>query len=104
MKTEHTAGPWEVWDEHYEVYAGVKRNEPGQIVGAFIASLTDAAEDGDLDEYEVEANAHLIAAAPDLLAACEKALNSGAIKFANNALDRGIREDLEAAIKKARGE
>jgi hypothetical protein len=36
-----------------------------------------------------------------LLEACKSALWSGAIRFANNALDRSIKEKLEAAIAKA---
>jgi chromosome condensin MukBEF ATPase and DNA-binding subunit MukB len=37
----------------------------------------------------------------ELLEACKSALWSGAIRFANNALDRSIKEKLEAAIAKA---
>ena len=38
----------------------------------------------------------------ELVKACELALSSGAIKFADNALDRHIKATLEAALNKAK--
>ena len=52
------------------------------------------------DPGAAQANAHLIAAAPDLLAACEKVLADGGLDVPHS----DLADMLEAAIKKARGE
>jgi hypothetical protein len=87
----HTPGPWEVRDKFYIGRAGRM-------------SLAEV-KSGDVPAEDVEqhmANARLIAAAPDLLAACKAA----AMKLAHSPLDRisVAFEMLEAAIAKATGE
>lgn len=91
-RAKHTPGPWtaaDLGDGRCSVYA----HGP-------LAYLGDAAEPGD-----GMANALLMAAAPDLLAACEAAEHS----IAPLVEDRGVRlgdilEGLRSAIRKARGQ
>lgn len=69
---KHTPGPWSrARDERFrhDNSAGVRAAN-----GLYIAAALDR-NSCDLDE-EVEANARLIAAAPDLLAACREALEN----------------------------
>lgn len=90
----HTPGPWGV---HPKLSAS--ENHKGYRVadgdGFFVADVSPRDEDGD----EGGANAHLIAAAPDLLAAVKAflALDDGRA-FAHESWD-----DARAAVKKARG-
>ena len=111
--TEHTPGPWTaclngtcrckmVWCADYPV-ATVTSGEwgdPGETYGS-------------VNEDTAVANARLIAASPDLLAACEAALPD--VSLAALCLDvaapgtlvddlRGHAERFRAAIAKARGE
>ena len=88
MATEHTSGPWgrniKPARKYSTIYAG--RN-------THVAHL----ETNGLADAEIEANANLIAAAPELLEACEAALApSNRVHLGFNALDL-----LEAAIAKA---
>jgi hypothetical protein len=67
MKTRHTPGPWK-WNEHYNGLEGV-----GQSV------LKYADYEGMwLSFNNYEADAQLIAAAPELLAALERVVNEAA--------------------------
>lgn len=85
----HTPGPWkaEGWKET------VVNDSRGTTI---------ALHPGDSREYglaEVQANARLIAAAPDLLAACKLAVARNGAPHPNYVLD--VYEALEAAILKA---
>jgi hypothetical protein len=88
--SKHTPGPWEIEGHYhfgYKWISGPEHSQLAQVVWCM--------------EYEdrspsCEANAHLIAAAPDLLEALEIALD-----FAG---DAWWAEKAEAAIEKARGE
>lgn len=63
-KAQHTPGPWDGpnFNGHYwDIFPNTETF--GGNISVFRSGMTDA---------EVEANAHLIAAAPDLLAALEK--------------------------------
>ena len=101
--SEHTPGPFEVRTyDHLKSYEirSPHRHWP-------IARVMRSAGRGPLgiSEGEAEANARLIAAAPDLLEACEAALG-----FVEELEQRGIvadwsrKDQLRAAIDKARGE
>ena len=75
----HTPGPWKV--AKYQVGTVVTNYEPkeGRTVGYscgndFVADLDDGKYHKYLDEKEREANARLIAAAPDLLDALKDAV------------------------------
>ena len=67
----HTPGPWKIRkDDRYNHAYGIEKNKKG--LRSIIALINDqwlCEEHGDL-----VANARLIAAAPDLLEACEEAL------------------------------
>lgn len=90
MTTKHTPGPWHVDDDD-----GTILSEDGSEVFASHCS-------GDWHYIAaLPADRRLIAAAPDLLAACEAALQ------AMDAIDVGtswISDALRAAIAKAKGE
>jgi hypothetical protein len=84
---QHTPGPWKIQGTNQIVSTG--DFSPGQSWDTPIAMLwSNRAEHQD-------ANAHLIAAAPDLLSALEDVLKSG------TNINRAA---IEAAIAKARGE
>jgi hypothetical protein len=95
--TDHTPGPWKSrkdYDRHWiSVGRGKKQTE--------IASVLDVEIKGDVDTKATEANARLIAAAPELLAVLEQ------IKAAWDANDsHGVREEIErsfAVIAQAKG-
>ena len=90
MSTKFTPGPWEVNDDRFWVRSSVTESVVATI-------------EKDLHEKgEQQANAHLIAAAPELLAAAEFLLewcptcSVGSSGYARQ-------EQLKAAIRKARG-
>ena len=92
--TKHTPRPWLV--EGRTVYA---LNDDGY--NRFSALVQDAHTPGD----ELEANARLMAAAPELLKACEEALDDlvdeDGVYFSG---DESLVKQLRAAIAKALGE
>lgn len=90
--TKHTPGPW-------VAKRGIAAmTDPGGIakVGSWsVVSLTPSKKDGGAD-------AHLIAAAPDLLAAAERTI--AALRGTTlDAVESAALDDLRAAIAKARG-
>lgn len=102
MKNQHTPGPWEadiriaqaiVVDSHGNAVADIARHE---------FSVTEQS----YSDQRIEANAQLIASAPELLSAL-KALHSCHRAFSESeswtTLDDGARELAEAAIAKAEG-
>lgn len=102
----HTPGPWIANGHAVEQAETDKRKET-----YVIAFLRGSGFDDDRDVCEVDANARLIAAAPDLLAAAEQSLQScknwacncgiGG-EGQNNPAAVAVR-NLEAAIRKAKG-
>jgi hypothetical protein len=69
----HTPGPWDVDDDTMEIFSIT----PGHSTG-WIAKVLGNDDNGrPLTPDEMAANARLIAAAPDLLAACKLALTAG---------------------------
>ena len=115
--TEHTPGPWVVGGPWPKI--SICQPEADGDPWNFITWMWDdwAVEAPD----EVKANATLIAAAPELLEACEAALeylDHADISYANGNTHNGIDEgehyggiahcslikELRAAIKKAKGE
>lgn len=88
VMSKHTPGPWRV------IQSGMHWNNPGQINWNIAWS-----DDGELVTelvYE-EADARLIAAAPELLEACKAAADNGLD------LPNLVVYELEAAIAKATG-
>lgn len=97
-KATHTTGPWEFWvdsfdrdeaeeDQRYVVGKDAQRHDPEDTPWMY-ASVA---------ENVTKKNAVLIAAAPDLLAACERALIT-------RACDVETRDMLRAAITRATAE
>lgn len=99
-ETKHTPGPWiehsgMVWKDGPNVWP------KGESVGIPIACMDRESGNGTMPT-ERDANARLIAAAPDLL----EALGSMIHRFDHLALDSGKREAVKAglaAIAKAKG-
>lgn len=75
-KAKHTPGPWTAQKGSTLVVAGtVTKNEPWIIQGdVTCVARTDFTDDTEDDHERRVADALLIAAAPDLLAACKEAM------------------------------
>jgi len=107
-----TPGPWRLEDDAFE------KDWPGCLNGhigvnapshTLIAQVVWRMSDGDThrkDYPELQANAHLIAAAPELLEAASMALSVMEVEYiTNNRTDLAqFMEPLRAAIAKALGE
>ena len=112
---KHTPGPWALapysdCDEVINVVAGYKDLGGGQSQAHWIAECEAGVDFGDDAEAIIatnEANARLIAAAPDLLAACKDAF--GTLMHEPQITDRALwplpqtLNMLQAAIDKAEG-
>jgi hypothetical protein len=97
--SKHTEGPWtRKYQErfHHDNSAGIRAAN-----GLYIAAALDR-NSFDLDD-EVEANACLIAAAPDLLAACEASLKVMEEIPGYRDLVRDAESACRAAIARAHG-
>lgn len=90
MKTTHTKGTWYL-QEFTDAYTNIIRCDNGTNKTLFIASTPQ--NDGD----EARANAKLMAASPDLLNACNFALQG----IRNGQVDELTVNILEDAISKA---
>jgi len=91
--SKHTPGPWEIkrhYDPGYKFISAPKHSGLAQVVWCM--------EDEDRSP-ECEANAHLIAAAPDLLFALEKVYAD-----MNDDMPVRLRKVCYEAIAKAKGE
>lgn len=74
----HTPGPWLVGTSGHHVYYVNPRIEAGESIDdqrhdSVIARCTEMGPESGIPDDEITANARLIAAAPDLLAAAKKA-------------------------------
>lgn len=125
MKTQHTPGPWNLQTQSTFDNCGIKAEvtlpgskEKGWLTIAecnydlMIKAISATQHDHHKRSNDVaflrslsEANAHLIAAAPELLSACEYAFECLS-KLTMNTGDLGDQayQALESAIKKAKGE
>lgn len=94
-ETKHTPGPWESWPHNrarHPVHSyGISAE------GGLPCDVADVI-DFDGSPGESEANARLIAAAPDLLAACQVFLNAP-----HDSARRAAKATMSAAIAKATG-
>jgi len=116
---KHTAGPWVVWEGRSEVFANCDGENTGfSIIGTQVCRCDpddlypDGIEGVDEDEWEeyaeaeAEANAHLIAAAPELLEAAHE-IYSGVVSHSHDGervslnVSRRAFKMLETAIAKA---
>jgi hypothetical protein len=101
--SNHTPGPWEA--EHLEKagYWAVEAQIPGLKRSGPVADTLN--QDHCIDPEEERANAHLIAAAPLLLDACEAALSYFDRQGEGPAMTSlQMFETLKNAIAKARGQ
>lgn len=102
----HTPGPWKV----AELFRDERIIRPGDGGGYALAAAYPQRDKHGRPHYNADANANLIAAAPDLLEACEIVLDElgkgttsgrGGFSFLENERCQGI---LRAALAKVRGE
>ena len=100
----HTPGPW--WLSDYDWYVRATCN---QGVNWRVAEVMEVLP----EDEQAEANAYLIAAAPDMLAALEEILPEIECRCQSAFTDRGLHESnslchhvktIKAAIAKAKGE
>jgi hypothetical protein len=92
--SEHTPGPLRIGRQSYFVAAGARgRTSIAHCI--WTGSIASQATNPSLEQ--AEANARLIAAAPELLAACEEFVS----KYS---ADASIMLKMKAAIAKAKGE
>ena len=102
-ESKHTPGPWKYSAYHRSIMGGELSRDGCRI---HVASLPGH----EFKHPSVDANARLIAAAPELLAAAEEVIRSrlsiGAIQEQGEQGKRHIRHlnELRAAIAKAKGE
>jgi len=110
--SEHTPGPWGFMDDSQIGYKPTVCNEAGRThqPGAhYVADVRGPGIEWGCPSVEGAANAHLIAAAPDLLEACEAILEElcGGCRYNARApctvlcASSGVTNILRAAIKKA---
>lgn len=92
MSQQHTPGPWTVDGQHYDYYASFSVKAGGRGVCAISSNIKRPGA-------ESAANARLIAAAPDLLAALQDLLNATDETYDN----RHERQAALDAIAKATG-
>lgn len=71
MKMKHTPGPWKITDKIDGQFAYTPRIHVGPAVVYYTAGYHTAKQDSEFKAI-ADANARLIAAAPDLLAALER--------------------------------
>ena len=96
----HTPGPWKMIEVGNSIGIVPAKRPPG-VSKRDIEDIAAVNLDG--DQYDAHANARLIAAAPDLLAACESALKA-MVEGENDLCElTSTMAMLEAAIAKARG-
>lgn len=102
--SNHTPGPWEVHDGGSDTPTICKVN-PDANGGRGGCNILAFWGGSSIHEHEREQTMNLIAAAPDLLEACEKALDK--FKEAHDRGDLSTFEEMEAcrkAIAKTKGE
>lgn len=93
MGAQHTPGPWRTGPSHVVQYQW--HDEQNRRCTSWIAECV-----GDHPPGEIEANARLIAAAPELLAACEL-IDAYLYATARKSNERQI---VQAAIARATGD
>ena len=94
---QHTAGPWWAGENDYSVYAA---DDQGDFL---LLTVADSFPRGDHNREEMRATQQVAAAAPDLLAAAELAVEAHYLGGSAFSLPTNVRRELEAAIAKARG-
>ena len=102
MTTQHTPGPWEIIESNGQIETTVC----GPIKATYrrTRNVSDEERTANMAAMEIEAmaNAHLIAAAPALLAAAEVIARTKAIRTQLELYDPKALEQIEASIKQAK--
>lgn len=93
--TKHTKGPWRIGDFGQTVF-GPKTEEPAPVTIAYMAKPSPR-----VNIAERKANTKLIAAAPDLLAACKAAVEEVLSRDYDGSVSMSTLNDMKAAIAKA---
>lgn len=76
MSTKHTPGPWKTEDRRYLITDAPDEGSIGVYAGGFWIADVHGAHVGPKSRDEADANARLIAAAPELLEALEALLQN----------------------------
>lgn len=97
----HTPGPWDIQPATLGFRTPCADDAKDQMIVAGLMCV-GVIWDGVFEKVkaEQEANARLIAAAPDLLAICEKILDED---DKDSFVDRELWEELQATVAKAKG-
>lgn len=111
--SEHTPGPWRVSENNHNILSDHTGDRP-VLIGTAFHDLNKFSRGitNDIEHDECHANARLIAAAPELLAACIESLGlmdnaaDGVEEFGGNSTEvvDPVKNMLSAAIAKAKGE
>lgn len=101
MSTQHTPGPWTWNDADASIWPAIESARRAPVATVFTAAQPESELSLESSSFSAEesANARLIAAAPELLAAlewCHELLSTGQAKA-------GAQEAARAAIAKAKG-
>ena len=97
MSSKHSKGPW------HRSGANTIHSKADRVIVCYVGTADEEVREFNGERFE--ADAALIAAAPDLLEACEQALLwLGDGNPASNYPGDVVRGRMRAAIKKARGE
>jgi hypothetical protein len=94
-EAKHTAGPWRLLPDEGEGYLRVRGTRLGH---RFKVANVMAPNFLPRDELESKANARLIAAAPEMLEALQRAAQSAGFQY----MTFETREAIDAALAKAR--
>lgn len=100
MKTKFTPGPWSS-PENKSQYSNVRDLFNGN--GQRFATIQFGSPSREVTEDEIEANARLIAAAPEMYEALENILRLSIFKAHGTAYDQEQVEKARAALAKASG-
>ncbi len=91
METKHTPGPWSVSGNEIRKAEGIP----------MLLATVNNSEGAKLNAYNYEANAKLIAAAPDLLRELQKAMQIIEGEYPADQLNDYGYDKMQAAVKKA---
>ena len=107
--TQHTPGPWRVKQTGFTYFRDLTilgadwHGEETPVAAAIVRNALHPYGRADKARAEIEANARLIASAPELLSACMSALRALEDNLQPGPMDEDAKEGIRAAIAKATG-
>lgn len=101
MTRKHTPGPWKAEEIAGQIYIGTDADDPQFVFGQQIADMVQSQGRGRKDVKRIEADAHLIAAAPDMLAALRQV--EAEMRAGFGSVFGETREQVRRAVAKAEG-